>query len=84
MERVLAISSELGDKILTATMRHDAAAQYLQLRNYKRALEIYQELLKQTEGFGDRGGAAMVRNQIGKIFAAQHQYPEAMNYFKHH
>ena len=24
----------------------------------------------------------MVRNQIGKIFAAQHQYSEAMNYFK--
>lgn len=31
-----------------------------------------------VETFGDKGGAAMVRDQIGRIFAEQGRYEEAL------
>src|SRR6185436_19910471 len=47
-----------------------------------RALEIYQQLLKQTETSGDTGGIAMVRDQIGRIYAEQGRYEEALRYHR--
>jgi CHAT domain-containing protein len=63
-------------------VRHDMALQYEHFGNYQRALEIYQQLLRQTETFGDKGGAAMVRDQIGQIFAEQGRYEEALAYHR--
>ena len=58
------------------------AIQYNRFGNYERALEIYQQLLKQMETLGDKGGAAMVRDQIGRIFAEQGRYEEALKYHR--
>ena len=71
MERALAIAQERGDKIQIAMARYDVARLNRGLGNYVRALEIYQELLKQSEGFGDRGGAATIQDAIGGILAAR-------------
>lgn len=79
LEKALVIAQELRDPILIATMRHDAAAQYMVLGNYDKALEIYQVLLKQIQG--DVAGTAMIRDQIGKVLAAKGQYAEAMSYY---
>ena len=39
-------------------------------------------MLKQTETYGDKGGAAMVRDQIGRIYSERGRYDEAMSYHK--
>src|SRR5215813_2858573 len=82
LEEALAIAQELSDTILTATLRHDIAIEHIRLRDYARAFEIYQGLLKQTESFGDVGGGAMIRDQIGSILAAQGKYEEALHYYQ--
>src|SRR6185295_12225729 len=79
-ERALSLAQELGDALLMATIRHDIAIQYMKMGDLQHALEMYQELLKQTEAFADVGGVAMVRDQIGRIFAEQGRYDEALRY----
>jgi len=76
LEKALAIAEELEDTLRMAMMRHDMAIQYKSFGQFDRALTIYQQLLKQIEG--DRGGAAMVRDQIGRIYAEQKRYDEAL------
>jgi len=79
-ERAMAIAQEVGDVILVAKLRHYAANRYAELGALERALEIHQQILKQTEGYGDLAGAAITRYQIGKIFATQGRYAEALEY----
>ena len=79
-EKALAIAHELGDTLSIAMLRHDLALQYKSFGNLDRSLEIYQQLLKQIEN--DRGGAAMIRDQIGRIYAAQKRYEEALTYHR--
>ena len=80
LERAFSLAQEVGDTLVMAMLRHDMALQYERFGDYPRALETYQQLLKQIEG--DRGGAAMLRDHIGKILAYQGRYEEALKY--HH
>src|SRR6185369_8609942 len=47
-----------------------------------RALAIYQQLLKEVEGYGDRAGALMVRDQIGRVYSEQKLYDQALKYHR--
>lgn len=80
LEKALAIAQELQDTLTIAMLRHDMAIHYKSFGQLDKALDIYQQLLKQIEG--DRGGAAMVRDQIGRIYAEQKRYDEALNYHR--
>ena len=73
LEKALAIAQDLGDTIMTARLRHDVAIEHMRMRDYTRAFEIYQGLLKQTEGFGDAGGGAMIRSDIIVFYYCQMQ-----------
>ena len=78
LERALMIIEDLGDIIRIAMLRSDIAIVQKEIGNYERALEIYQDLLKQI----DPSGAATIRCQIGKVFAAQSRFDDALNYFR--
>jgi tetratricopeptide (TPR) repeat protein len=80
-ERSTAIYEQLGDRIQTAVSRNGVAGDYAGLGNYDQARKIYEELLKQTEGFGDAGGAAVLRNAIGDTWAEQGRY-SALDYYR--
>ena len=82
MERALAIARDLSDIILIATLEHDQAIEFKNLGDYPRSLEIYRELLKQIEESGDQEGAAMIRDQIGSLLAAQGKYSDALVYHR--
>ena len=79
-EKALAIAQELQDALAIAMIRHDQALQYKAFGDLDRSLAVYQQLLTQVEG--DRGGAAMVRDQIGRIYAQQKRYAEALDYHR--
>jgi CHAT domain-containing protein/tetratricopeptide (TPR) repeat protein len=79
-ERAFSIAKEVGDRLVMAMLQHDMALQYVRFGNYPRALEIYHQLLKQVEG--DKGGMAMIHDQIGRILAAQGRYEEALQYHR--
>jgi CHAT domain-containing protein len=79
-ERAHAIALEMGETLVSATIRHDIALQYVRFGEYERALGAYQQLLKQLENHGDQGGAAMIRDQIGTTLAEQKKYDEALVY----
>ena len=55
LERAFAIAQELGDTFMIASLRHDMAIQYNRFGNYQRALDVYQQLLKQMETFRRQG-----------------------------
>src|SRR5262245_11366561 len=57
-ERASLIYQELEDNLKIAILRYDIVKQHVGLGNYDRAMEIYQDLLKQTEAQGDQGGAS--------------------------
>src|SRR5262245_21150307 len=80
LERALAIAEDLGNIIQIAMLRSNIASYQREIGNYERALEISQDLLKQTKG--DPVGAAITRYQIGKVYAAQSRYDDALNYFR--
>src|SRR5262249_28736020 len=58
LERAVALARELGDIIMIATYQHDLALLYEDVGAYEQSLEIYRQLLKQTEASGDGEGAA--------------------------
>src|SRR5262245_4980933 len=80
-ERASLIYQELEDKLKIAIMRFAIVEQHEGLGNYDRALEIYQDLLKQTAGHGDQVGAAVILGSIGRIHAEQRRYTDAREYY---
>src|SRR5262245_445436 len=78
----MAIYQDLGDKLQIAILRFEIVESHKELGDYDRALEIYQGLLKQTEGFGDRVGAALIRESIGSIYVTQGRYADALDYYR--
>jgi len=39
-------------------------------------------ILRETESFGDQTGAAIIRNEIGRVYAAQGWYDKALDYYR--
>lgn len=80
LEKGLAIAQEMGDKYFIAMFQSDISLQYYELGAYERALDIYQELLKQIEG-KDQAGAAIIRYNIANVLTAQGKHTEALDYY---
>jgi CHAT domain-containing protein len=79
-ERASLIYQELGDKYKIATLRFGIVNQYEGLGNYDRALEIYRDLLEQTEGH-DQAGASLIMGSIARIHALKGRYADAREYY---
>ncbi|WP_165784630.1 tetratricopeptide repeat protein [Solitalea longa] len=81
-EEALRLAESLGSDSLKFTANFYLATAYLELGNYPRGLQLYQQLIKDSQK--NRGAEMLPRinGNIGNIYYFQHDYKKALTYYE--
>ncbi|MTI25685.1 tetratricopeptide repeat protein, partial [Fulvivirga kasyanovii] len=79
--KAIGIFEALHDSTRVMKAAMNAGVAYVEMGNYVRALELYQQAQHYAELMDKKAFAGLVSNNIGVIFRKQKAYPEAMEYF---
>ncbi|MBC8386016.1 MAG: tetratricopeptide repeat protein [Candidatus Cloacimonetes bacterium] len=81
-EEALKLSREIGDKEQEISSHNSIAGGYFILRNYDKALEIYETCVIEAEKLGFEEGLQDYYFNIGHIYKRKHDFPRSLEFYQ--
>ncbi|UJR11388.1 hypothetical protein I4U23_015568 [Adineta vaga] len=76
------LTERISDSIQGGTGLQRLGALMIEMGQYNKAIEIYQNLLNATQSYEDEAGVSSVYNQLGAVYNRIGDFDQALNYYK--